>query len=321
MSMRRSPALTGTSSWLACSLTLLLLAGCAGAPISDAEQPPPRPTAVAAIGSGAAGQLVAMVGSGRPSVVRITNETRLFKPVGRYLEGLVEGLFGLLNPLPAYWEWPLRAISFPLYLVLGPFDFETGFGTGFFVAPDLVVTNAHVIANWSRLTLELEDGRRARAEVVAEREAEDLALLRVTELRGPPPPALPLRRGPVAPGEPAIVLGYPSRQVLSHPLFNRPLADERQLLPNPTVTMGVVSAVDVELGNPTTRYLETDAALNPGNSGGPVLGLDGAVIGVATLVGVGTANEGYAVPAATLLEAFEEQLQEAAPAEQTGGGQ
>lgn len=294
--------------------------------MGEAPQPRPRPVAVAAIGSSAAGQLVAMINSGRPSVVRITNQTRLFKPVRTYLQGLVEGLMGLLNPLPAYWEWPLRAISFPLYLVLGPFDFETGFGTGFFVADELVVTNAHVINNWSRLTLELEDGRRAHADVVAELPAEDLALLRVTELRGPPPPPLPLRLGAVVPGEPAIVLGYPARQVLAHPVLNSPLADERDQLPNPTVTMGVVSAVDVELGNPTTQYLETDAALNPGNSGGPVLGLDGCVIGVASLVGVGKANEGYAVPVNTVLQAFEEQLKQAAPAgsaapaEHSGGG-
>lgn len=300
--------------WLALAL---LVAGCGATPLSDATAPR-RPAAVAAIASGAAGELVALVESSRPAVVRVTNETRLFKPVGRYLQGVVEGFVGLLNPLPAYWEWPLRAIAFPLYVVFGPFDLETGLGTGFFVAPDLVVTNAHVIENSARITLELEDGRRALAEPIEEDTGLDLALLRVVELRGPPPAPLPLRRGPVVAGEPAIVLGYPSRQVLAGPVFYRPRTDERQLLPNPTVTVGVVSAVEVELGNEETRYIETDAALNPGNSGGPLLGLDGSVIGIASMVGVGKANEGYAIPVSTLLELLEPEKSE--PEKTSSGG-
>lgn len=294
------------------ALLTLLLAGCGAAPLSDATAPT-RPGAVAAIASGAAGELVAVVESSRPAVVRVTNETRLFKPIGRYLEGVVEGFVGLLNPLPAYWEWPLRAVAFPLYLVFGPFDLETGLGTGFFVGPDLVVTNAHVVENSARITLELEDGRRALAVLDREDPTLDLALLKVVELRGQPPAPLPLRRGPVVAGEPAIVLGYPSRQVLAHPVFFRPRTDERELLPNPTVTVGVVSAVEVELGNPDTRYIETDAALNPGNSGGPLLGLDGTVVGIASMVGVGKANEGYAVPVDALLRFME-------PEKTTSGG-
>ena len=291
-------------------VVLLSTLGCSARALEDARPGAgPGPGPIAAIGSGAVGQLVAVVSSSRPALVRITNETQLFKPVGRYLQGLLEGVVGLLSPLPAYWEWPLKAISFPVYLLVGPFDLETGMGTGFFVGRELVVTNAHVVDNCARLTLELEDGRRAVGEVLAVRPEEDLALLRVSGLRGDPPPVLGLRRGAIVPGEPTIVLGYPSRQMLAHPLFSRPLADEREQLPNPTVTLGVVSAVDVELGNGVTRYLQTDAALNPGNSGGPLLGLDGSVLGVATLVGTGKANEGYAVPVATVLEVFGELLE------------
>lgn len=261
--------------------------------------------------AGVAGQLTATAKAVSPSVVLIHNEPKTFKPLKRYLLGLLEGLGGILAPHP-WWEWPYRVIAFPFYLLFGYLDFSSTRGSGFFVGKKLVLTNAHVVDNAHRLTCLLGDGRHAQASVVAVDVHRDLALLRLGEVvRGNPalpyPPALKLRRYRTQPGEPVLAIGFPTREVLDDPLIPRSPVD-RTRAPNPRVTVGVVSAVGVELGNAYTRYVETDAALNPGNSGGPVVGLDGSVVGIATMIGVGKENEGYAVPATIVLAALDKHL-------------
>lgn len=286
----------------ALATALVTLGGC---------QVEPRPEArgVAPIVSGAmivvspGPELVALAEQLRPALVRIVSEAQVFKPAGRYFAGLLEGLLGLLNPHP-YWEWPYRVVGFPIYIVFGPFDLSGSIGSGVFVGDGLVLTCAHVIDNSERIRCELTDGRRADAEVVARDEELDLALLRVVGLEGAQPEPALLRAEGARLGEPMLAMGFPSRDVLTTPIFNVGRVDETSERPNPTVTFGIVSGVGVELGNAGTRYLETDAALNPGNSGGPLVGLDGRVIGVATMVGSGKENEGYAVPVSTVLEAF-----------------
>lgn len=250
--------------------------------------------------AGLAGEITRAATAATPSVVRITNETQLLKPPGRYVRDLARSFAGLLMPHP-YWEWPYRVLEFPLFLLFGMIDFGDARGSGFFVGPDLVLTNAHVVENTSSLLCELSDGRKASATVEALDVELDLALLRVTDLIGAPPPGLRLSTHAARRGEPVLALGFPSREGDSS-LFSGPPSDR----PNPRLTVGVVSAPNVELGNPRTRYLETDAALNPGNSGGPLVGLGGSVLGIATMVGVGKENEGYGVPAHTIRSAFED---------------
>jgi S1-C subfamily serine protease len=264
--------------------------------------------------AGISSDLATLVERTRPSIVRLSVEAHVFRPAGRYLAGLFEGLLGVLAPHP-YWEWPYKVVAFPLFVVFGPFDLHSATGTAAFVGDDLVVTNAHVVDNAARIKVELTDGRRAEAELLEVDEARDLALLKVIGLEGPRPPALRLRRHAPRMGEVAAALGFPVRDVLTGGPFRVPAIDERDERPNPTLTVGIVSSVGVELGNPETRYVQTDAPLNPGNSGGPLLGLDGEVIGIATMIGVGKQSEGYAVPAATVLEAFGDRLPEPAPAE------
>jgi S1-C subfamily serine protease len=255
-----------------------------------------------------------------PSLVRIHNEAQLFKPAHRYLMGILDGLTGILNPHP-YWEWPYRVVAFPFYLLFGAFDLSSTRGSGFYVADELVLTNAHVVENASRLLCQLTDGRTAEATLEALDADLDLALLRIAHgtrggLQGDPPPVLPLRRYASRLGEPVLAAGFPSREPLRDPFLPASEIDPELLLPKPRVTIGVVSALDVELGNARTRYVETDAALNPGSSGGPILGLDGSVLGIATFIGVGKENEGYAVPVESVLAAFGELL---APQEEPGG--
>lgn len=272
-------------------------------------EPQPEVRSVGPIASGAillvspGPELVALAEQVRPALVRVISEAQVFKPAGQYFAGLLEGFLGLINPHP-YWEWPYRVVGFPLYMLFGPFDLSGSLGSGVFVTDDLVLTCAHVIDNAARVRCELTDGRRVDAEIVQIDAELDLALLKVVGLMGTQPEPILLRTDGVRLGEPLLAMGFPSRDVLTTPIFNVERVDETSERPNPTVTFGIVSGVGVELGNPRTRYLETDAALNPGNSGGPLVGLDGRVIGVATMVGFGKEDEGYAVPISTVLEAF-----------------
>lgn len=302
------------------TLALLALLGAGLVGCSPDLEPPPAQVelGVAPIFSGLTGQITHISSSSRSGLVRIQVDGKVFKPFTRYLSGIGESLFGVLNPHP-YWEWPYRVVRLPLFLLFGHLDLSSSRGSGFFVTEDLVVTCAHVIDNASEIRCQLEDGRVLVSEVVANDVERDLALLRVKGLQGPTPRPLQLRRTQIGPGEIAIAIGYPSREPIRDPAIPRAPFDEDLQRANPRVTVGVVSAIEVQLGNALTRYVELDAALNPGNSGGPILGLDGRVMGVATMVSVGKENEGYAVPAETVLAIFAKYLGERPPEPEAPG--
>src|SRR5205814_5151150 len=137
-------------------------------------------------------------------------------------------------------------------------DTGTGRGSGFFVRPDLVVTNNHVIEGQNSVTLQA-GGNKYTARVMSASPAIDLALLQVFN---PNPQQPTLRLGSAAsarPGEEVIAIGY-ALGALSN-----------------TVTRGIVSALR-QAGSVT--LIQTDAAINPGNSGGPLLDRTGTVIGI-----------------------------------------
>lgn len=312
-------------SWAAgLCVAVALSTGCASGPSAQqvslplvAVDPPPAL-------SPDAERLTRLAARTRGSVVQIRSEHRALKPFTSYLGGVADGIGGVLMPHP-YWEWPYRVLAFPFSLLFGYLDLGTSWGTGFYIGQDLLLTNAHVLVNSGRITVRHQDGRRARGTIVVVDAQRDLALVQVHDLphrrtglatsgkavQGPalPPPApLQLRRSPAQPGEPVMVVGFPTRDVLNNPNLPRATFDPTREAPTPRITVGIVSARDVHLGNPFTRYIETDAALNPGNSGGPVIGLDGRVIGVASMVGIGKENEGFAVPSLTILAAFKKHL-------------
>jgi S1-C subfamily serine protease len=136
-------------------------------------------------------------------------------------------------------------------------------GSGFFVRPDLVVTNNHVIEGQNTVTLEA-GGNKYTARVMSASPAIDLALLQVYNAN-PQQPTLRLGSAASArPGEEVIAIGY-ALGALSN-----------------TVTRGIVSAVRETQNNVT--LIQTDAAINPGNSGGPLLDRSGTVIGINSMV-------------------------------------
>ena len=169
----------------------------------------------------------------------------------------------------------------------------SGSGSGFFVDTDgHLITNNHVVDNARRITVRLQDGRTLEATKLGNSPADDLALLQVDP--GQVSGIRPLRLADsdeVIPGQMAIAIGSPFRN------FN-------------SVTVGVVSgrgrAPISALRRPIPDMIQTDAPLNSGNSGGPLLNSDGEVIGVNSSVrslpfeGMDEFRIGFAVPSNTI---------------------
>jgi len=156
-------------------------------------------------------------------------------------------------------------------------------GSGFRIAgTPLVATAAHVVAVLAGPPVVVWQGQRWPARLLRLDEASDLALLAIDDAA--PMPGLTLAAADTAvPGQWVLVLGCP---------FGT----------QPTATVGIVSALPGAVLQPAVlrQRLQLNAAVNPGNSGGPVLGLDGRVIAVANATVPGGYGLGFAVPVAAL---------------------
>jgi len=197
-----------------------------------------------------------------PAVVNISTERIVVRRVPGW------GMPGM--PLDDLFDWPPRTRTR-----------TTGVGSGAIVADTgYILTNAHVVTGATEIRVSLADKTRLTARLISADPTTDLAVIKVE-----PPAALPFIEMGVSsdlmPGETVVALGNPFGY--GH-----------------TVTVGVISAVkrDIVLSGRTVYkdLIQTDAAINPGSSGGPLVNAHGQLIGINTAIRVQAQNIGFAIP-------------------------
>jgi len=157
----------------------------------------------------------------------------------------------------------------------------------------LIITNNHVIDGANQVHVNLKDGRTFTGEVVGSDEATDVAVIRVE-----------------ASDLPAAELG--DSEALRVGQFVLAIGNALALPGGPTVSMGVLSAKGRPLPGSDFIFeglLQTDAAVNPGNSGGPLADLDGRIIGITTMMIPFAQGMGFAIPINTVKKIAQEILE------------
>ena len=159
-------------------------------------------------------------------------------------------------------------------------------GSGFVISPDgYVVTNNHVIDNADKVTVSFDEQQKYEADVVGTDPRTDLALLKINAKDKTFPFVKFAQKTPRV-GDWVVAVGNP---------FGL----------GGTVTAGIVSALARDIGSGPYDYMQIDAAVNRGNSGGPTFNLDGEVVGVNTAIyspSGGNVGIAFAVPASTANE-------------------
>jgi len=162
----------------------------------------------------------------------------------------------------------------------GPAVPRGSLGTGFLISPDgYVVTNNHVVAAGGQIIVKLDRGSEHEARVVGNDPATDLALLKIEVT-----------------GVTVLPFGDSDRLQVAEPVMaiGNPFGLDQ------TVTTGIVSAKERFIGSgPYDDFIQTDASVNPGNSGGPLIDSRGAVVGINTAIfsqSGGSVGIGFAIP-------------------------
>jgi Do/DeqQ family serine protease len=160
-------------------------------------------------------------------------------------------------------------------------EVREGTGSGFIIDGNgKILTNAHVVAGATKVTVTLKDGRTVQGKVKGIDRVTDVAVIEIAEKNIP---SIQLGNSDqIKPGEWAIAIGNP-------------------LGLDNSVTAGIISGTgrtSAEIGAADKRvnYIQTDAAINPGNSGGPLLNAAGQVIGMNTAILRGAQGLGFAIP-------------------------
>jgi serine protease Do len=161
-------------------------------------------------------------------------------------------------------------------------NFSRSLGSGFIIDPSgLIVTNKHVIEDASHVTVTLQNNATYRATLLGQGIETDIALLKIEALH-PLPSVTFGDSDKIRPGDPVLAIGNP-------------------LGLGGSVSGGIVSALNRDIGDsPFGDFIQTDAAINHGNSGGPLFDSRGQVIGMNTAIispTAGSAGLGFAIPA------------------------
>ena len=235
------------------------------------QEPPRRPGRLGRSAPFASGAIVALLavvflGVVFPGPARLTKED---------VDARVSEALASVTPAPAFSELVYQAVRPSLVLIeierpdTGGAAPDTGIGSG--VVVDLagdILTSLHVVADASDVRLTFADGTRSNGEIVSRQPEIDIAVIRATQ---PPEELVPATLGDpngVREGSEAYAMGSPFGLTSS-------------------MSVGVISGVDrtfiLEDTNTVLRGLiQIDAAVNPGNSGGPLLNREGHVIGIVT---------------------------------------
>jgi len=165
---------------------------------------------------------------------------------------------------------------------------QYGFGSGVIIdVTGFILTSNHVIEGASKIEVKLSDNRKFTAKVIGQDQETDLALVKVDSDQ-PLPAAVLGDSEKLRPGQWVMAIGNPF--VYDH-----------------TVTVGVISALNRNLGTTVfDNFIQTDAAINFGNSGGPLLNLKGEVIGINTLISSQGSGIGFAIPINTAKQILEQ---------------
>jgi len=171
---------------------------------------------------------------------------------------------------------------------------EKSLGSGFIISKaGFILTNQHVVSEADQITIRLSDRREFIGEIISKDEARDLAVIKI-----PPQKDLPVallgNSNEIEVGEWAIAIG-------------NPFGLDR------TVTVGVISATGRNhLGLPDQgEFLQTDASINFGNSGGPLLNVAGQVIGINTAIVASGQGIGFAIPIDSVKNIIKDWVEEA----------
>jgi len=214
----------------------------------------PSPPAASPVSGGAAPNFRAIVQQAGPAVVGVTVEGKHKIGPDEFSLDLNDPFFQFFRGLPGFQgrlPGPGRGDGVPF----------RSQGSGFIISGDgLVLTNAHVVREAKEVTVKLSDRREFRAKVLGADAATDIAVLRID-----------------AKNLPVVRLGDAQQLQVGDPVLaiGSPFGFEQ------TATQGIVSAKGRSLpGDTAVPFIQTDAAVNPGNSGGPLFDGSGAVVGI-----------------------------------------